>query len=90
MWLTVLPLCFFSLLCPVTGEATEIFWESPSGERLTNQQQISVVKSDDYSSVLTIYNASIQDAGIYKCIARSADGRAESTVKLQIYRKLFQ
>lgn len=75
-------------LCQVTGEATEIFWESPSGDRLTNQQQISVVKSDDYSSVLTIYNASIQDAGTYKCIASNADGREESTVKLQIYQKL--
>ncbi|KAM5141571.1 neural cell adhesion molecule 1 isoform 2-T2 [Mantella aurantiaca] len=75
-------------LCQVTGEASEIFWESPSGERLTSQQQISVMKSDDYSSTLTIYNASIQDAGTYKCIASSPEGRAESTVKLQIYQKL--
>ncbi|XP_068096859.1 neural cell adhesion molecule 1 isoform X3 [Hyperolius riggenbachi] len=76
-------------LCQVTGEPAEIYWESPAGERLTNQQQISVVKSDDYSSTLTIYNASIQDAGTYKCIATSQEeGRAESTVRLQIYQKL--
>ncbi|XP_072281639.1 neural cell adhesion molecule 1 isoform X9 [Pyxicephalus adspersus] len=75
-------------LCQVTGEASEIYWESPSGEKLANQQQISVVKSDDYSSTLTIYNASIQDAGTYKCIASDQFGRAESTVKLQIYQKL--
>ncbi|XP_056400781.1 neural cell adhesion molecule 1 isoform X3 [Hyla sarda] len=76
-------------LCQVTGEANEIFWESPSGEKLINQQQISVVKSDDYSSTLTIYNASIQDAGTYKCIATSEEeGRSESTVTLQIYQKL--
>ncbi|XP_018424911.1 PREDICTED: neural cell adhesion molecule 1-A-like, partial [Nanorana parkeri] len=75
-------------LCQVTGEASEIYWESPTGERLTTQQQISVVKSDDYSSTLTIYNASIQDAGTYKCIASSPEGREESTVKLQLYQKL--
>ncbi|PIO31388.1 hypothetical protein AB205_0154460, partial [Aquarana catesbeiana] len=75
-------------LCQVTGEASEIYWESPSGERLNNQQQISVIKSDDYSSTLTIYNASIQDAGTYKCIATGPEGRGESTVKLQIYQKL--
>lgn len=75
-------------LCQVIGEASEIYWESPAGERLANQQQISVVKSDDYSSTLTIYNASIQDSGTYKCIASSPEGRAESTVKLQIYQKL--
>ncbi|XP_040181940.1 neural cell adhesion molecule 1 isoform X4 [Rana temporaria] len=75
-------------LCQVTGEASEIYWESPSGERLNNQQQISVIRSDDYSSTLTIYNASIQDAGTYKCIATGPEGRGESTVKLQIYQKL--
>ncbi|XP_063799241.1 neural cell adhesion molecule 1 isoform X3 [Pseudophryne corroboree] len=76
-------------LCQVYGEATEIYWESPTGERLTNQQQISVVKSDDYTSTLTIYNASIQDAGTYKCIATSPEeGRSEGTVQLQIYQKL--
>ncbi|KAM9299588.1 neural cell adhesion molecule 1 isoform 3-T3 [Gastrophryne carolinensis] len=74
--------------CQVTGKASEIYWESPSGEKLINQQQISVVKSDDYSSTLTIYNASIQDAGTYKCIATAPEGRAESTVVLQIYQKL--
>ncbi|XP_044138209.1 neural cell adhesion molecule 1 isoform X2 [Bufo gargarizans] len=76
-------------LCQVIGEAKEIYWESPSGERLGNQQQISVVKSDDYSSTLTIYNASIHDAGTYKCIASNPEeGRSESTVTLQIYQKL--
>ncbi|KAM4015955.1 neural cell adhesion molecule 1 isoform 2-T2 [Anomaloglossus baeobatrachus] len=76
-------------LCQVIGEATEIYWEAPSGDRLTNQQQISVVKSDDYSSTLTIYNASIKDAGTYKCIASSPEeGRSESTVTLEIYQKL--
>ncbi|KAM3920946.1 neural cell adhesion molecule 1 isoform 4-T4 [Leptodactylus fuscus] len=76
-------------LCQVIGEASEIYWESPTGEKLSNQQQISVVRSDDYSSTLTIYNASIQDAGTYKCIATSPEeGRSESTVTLQIYQKL--
>ncbi|XP_053546099.1 neural cell adhesion molecule 1 isoform X1 [Bombina bombina] len=76
-------------LCEVTGEASEISWYSPTGEKLVTQQQISVNKNDDYSSTLTIYNASIQDAGIYKCVASSdAEGESEGTVNLKIYQKL--
>ncbi|KAL7981624.1 hypothetical protein Chor_005712, partial [Crotalus horridus] len=57
-------------LCQVTGDAKskEISWFAPNGDKLTtNQQHISVVRSDD-SSTLTIYNANIEDAGIYKCV----------------------
>ncbi|XP_053308252.1 neural cell adhesion molecule 1 isoform X1 [Spea bombifrons] len=76
-------------LCEVSGEAKEISWYSPSGEKLVSQQQISVVKNDDYSSTLTIYNVSTQDAGIYKCVASSeTEGESEGTVNLKIYQKL--
>ncbi|XP_018082336.1 neural cell adhesion molecule 1-A isoform X5 [Xenopus laevis] len=76
-------------LCQVSGEATDISWYSPTGEKLVTQQQISVVRSDDYTSTLTIYNASSQDAGIYKCVASNeAEGESEGTVNLKIYQKL--
>ncbi|KAM4703586.1 neural cell adhesion molecule 1 isoform 2-T2 [Rhinophrynus dorsalis] len=76
-------------LCEVIGEPSEISWYSPTGEKLINQQQISVVKNDEFSSTLTIYNVSIHDAGIYKCVASNdKEGESEGTVNLKIYQKL--
>ncbi|MEE6484707.1 hypothetical protein FKM82_013982 [Ascaphus truei] len=76
-------------LCQVIGEANEISWFSPNGEKLINQQQISVVRNDEYSTTLTIYNVSIDDAGIYKCVASSvSEEDVEATVSLKIYQKM--
>ncbi|XP_072740937.1 neural cell adhesion molecule 1 isoform X2 [Mycteria americana] len=79
-------------LCQVAGEAKykDISWFSPNGEKLTtNQQRISVVRNDDFST-LTIYNANIDDAGIYKCVVSSAEeGDAEATVNVKIFQKLM-
>ncbi|NWH38680.1 NCAM1 protein, partial [Chloropsis hardwickii] len=78
-------------LCQVAGEAKfkDISWFSPNGERLSpNQQRISVVRNDDFSSTLTIYNANIDDAGIYKCVVSSLEeGDSEATVNVKIFRK---
>ncbi|XP_074160338.1 neural cell adhesion molecule 1 isoform X4 [Sminthopsis crassicaudata] len=80
-------------LCQVAGEAKDkdISWFSPNGEKLTpNQQRISVVRNDDFSSTLTIYNANIDDAGIYKCIVSGEDGsESEATVNVKIFQKLM-
>uniref|UniRef100_A0A8U7NPN1 Neural cell adhesion molecule 1 n=1 Tax=Corvus moneduloides TaxID=1196302 RepID=A0A8U7NPN1_CORMO len=69
----------------------DISWFSPNGERLTpNQQRISVVRNDDFSSTLTIYNANIDDAGIYKCVVSSLEeGDSEATVNVKIFQKLM-
>ncbi|XP_070808643.1 neural cell adhesion molecule 1 isoform X4 [Pituophis catenifer annectens] len=77
-------------LCQVTGDAKskEIFWFAPNGDKLTtNQQHISVVRSDD-SSTLTIYNANIDDAGIYKCMVSSEEGEEEATLNVKIFQKM--
>ncbi|NWI95738.1 NCAM1 protein, partial [Pitta sordida] len=80
-------------LCQVAGEAKyrDISWFSPNGEKLSpNQQRISVVRNDDFSSSLTIYNANIDDAGIYKCVVSSAEeGDSEATVNVKIFQKLM-
>ena len=40
-----------------------------------------MVWNDDSSSTLTIYNANIDDAGIYKCVVTAEDGtESEATV----------
>jgi hypothetical protein len=75
----------------VAGDAKDkdISWFSPNGEKLSpNQQRISVVWNDDDSSTLTIYNANIDDAGIYKCVVTAEDGtQSEATVNVKIFRK---
>uniref|UniRef100_A0A8C9L6J0 Neural cell adhesion molecule 1 n=1 Tax=Pavo cristatus TaxID=9049 RepID=A0A8C9L6J0_PAVCR len=80
-------------LCQVAGEAKykDISWFSPNGEKLLpNQQHISVVRNDDFSSTLTIYNANIDDAGIYKCVVSSVEeGDSEATVNVKIFQKLM-
>ncbi|XP_063111837.1 neural cell adhesion molecule 1 isoform X4 [Cavia porcellus] len=69
----------------------DISWFSPNGEKLSpNQQRISVVWNDDSSSTLTIYNADIDDAGIYKCVVTGEDGsESEATVNVKIFQKLM-
>nr|XP_030693013.1 neural cell adhesion molecule 1 isoform X1 [Globicephala melas] len=80
-------------LCQVAGDAKDkdVSWFSPNGEKLTpNQQRISVVWNDDSSSTLTIYNANIDDAGIYKCVVTAEDGtESEATVNVKIFQKLM-
>ncbi|XP_031201894.1 neural cell adhesion molecule 1 isoform X15 [Mastomys coucha] len=80
-------------LCQVAGDAKDkdISWFSPNGEKLNpNQQRISVVWNDDDSSTLTIYNANIDDAGIYKCVVTAEDGtQSEATVNVKIFQKLM-
>ncbi|KAK2510188.1 hypothetical protein MC885_004902, partial [Smutsia gigantea] len=80
-------------LCQVAGDAKDkdISWFSPNGEKLTpNQQRISVVWNGDSSSTLTIYNADIDDAGIYKCVVTGDDGsESEATVNVKIFQKLM-
>uniref|UniRef100_A0A8C6H5D4 Neural cell adhesion molecule 1 n=1 Tax=Mus spicilegus TaxID=10103 RepID=A0A8C6H5D4_MUSSI len=77
----------------VAGDAKDkdISWFSPNGEKLSpNQQRISVVWNDDDSSTLTIYNANIDDAGIYKCVVTAEDGtQSEATVNVKIFQKLM-
>ncbi|KAL4604910.1 hypothetical protein GN956_G25462 [Arapaima gigas] len=76
-------------LCQVVGEVNEIDWFSPSGEKiLPNRQDISVTHNDEESSTLTIYNANIDNAGIYKCVAKDGNTESQATVNVKIYQKL--
>lgn len=46
------------------------------------------MQKEGVRSRLTIYNANIEDAGIYRCQATDAKGQTqEATVVLEIYRK---
>ncbi|XP_064207104.1 neural cell adhesion molecule 1a isoform X9 [Anguilla rostrata] len=76
-------------LCEVVGEATDIDWFFPSGEKiLPNQQEVIVTRNDEASSTLTIYNANVDKAGTYKCVAKSGDKESQATVNVKIYQKI--
>uniref|UniRef100_A0A3P8WHL8 Neural cell adhesion molecule 1a n=1 Tax=Cynoglossus semilaevis TaxID=244447 RepID=A0A3P8WHL8_CYNSE len=76
-------------LCEVVGDAKDIDWYSPSGEKiLPNRPDIFVSRSDESTSTLTIYHASTDNAGIYKCVAKNGDKEAQSTVQVKIFQKI--
>ncbi|KAM6969923.1 neural cell adhesion molecule 1a isoform 2-T2 [Aplochiton taeniatus] len=76
-------------LCEVVGDAKDIDWYAPNGEKiLASKQDIFVSRTDEATSTLTIYNADVDSAGIYKCVAKNGDKEAEATVKVKIFQKI--
>ncbi|XP_062873049.1 neural cell adhesion molecule 1b [Trichomycterus rosablanca] len=76
-------------LCEVAGGVKEMDWFSPTGEKIeSNRQDITVIRNDETSSTLTIYSASVENAGTYKCIASNKGQQAEATVNVKIYQKI--
>ncbi|XP_031428225.1 neural cell adhesion molecule 1a isoform X21 [Clupea harengus] len=75
--------------CGVVGEVKEILWFAPSGEKiLPGRPDISVAVADETSSTLTIYNANVDNAGIYKCVAKNGDQEAQSSVNVKIFQRI--
>uniref|UniRef100_A0A8C1GT41 Neural cell adhesion molecule 2 n=1 Tax=Cyprinus carpio TaxID=7962 RepID=A0A8C1GT41_CYPCA len=63
-------------------------WYNPQGERMVPSQRVAL-HNEGVRSRLTLYNAKIEDAGIYRCQASDAQGHTqEATVVLEIYQKL--
>ncbi|KAJ7403948.1 Neural cell adhesion molecule 2 [Pitangus sulphuratus] len=76
------------LMGQAIGEPDSIDWYNPQGEKIISSQRV-VVQKEGVRSRLTIYNANIEDAGIYRCQATDAKGQTqEATVVLEIYQKL--
>ncbi|XP_062262057.1 neural cell adhesion molecule 1a isoform X2 [Platichthys flesus] len=76
-------------LCEVVGDAKDIDWYAPSGEKiLPNRHDIFVSRNDESSSTLTIYHANVDSAGIYKCVAKTGEQEAQATVQVKIFQKI--
>ncbi|KAM9417388.1 neural cell adhesion molecule 2-like isoform 3-T3 [Salvelinus alpinus] len=74
--------------CTVIGEPVNLEWFNPQGERIVSSQRVALHTGED-SSRLTIYNAEVEDAGIYRCQATDAQGQTqEATMVLEMYQKL--
>ncbi|XP_051997918.1 neural cell adhesion molecule 2 isoform X3 [Xyrauchen texanus] len=74
--------------CTVIGEPVSLDWYNPLGERMVPSQRVAL-HNEGVRSRLTLYNAKIEDAGIYRCQASDAQGQTqEATVVLEIYQKL--
>lgn len=69
------------------GEPVKLEWFNPQGERIVSSQRVALHTGED-SSRLTIYNAVVEDAGIYRCQATDAQGQTqEATMVLEMYRE---
>ncbi|XP_036380892.1 neural cell adhesion molecule 1a isoform X3 [Megalops cyprinoides] len=76
-------------LCSADVDAKDIDWFAPNGDKiLPNGQDIIVTRNDEMSSTLTIYNADVDQAGTYKCVAKNGDKEAQATVNVKIFQKL--
>lgn len=72
----------------MVGDAKDIDWYAPNGEKiLPNRQDIFVSRSDETTSTLNIYHANVDSAGIYKCVAKNGEKEAQATVQVKIFRK---
>uniref|UniRef100_A0A8C5HL03 Neural cell adhesion molecule 1-like n=1 Tax=Gouania willdenowi TaxID=441366 RepID=A0A8C5HL03_GOUWI len=73
----------------VTGDAKDIDWYDPRGEKiLPNGPDIFVSRNDESSSTLTIYHATTESAGMYKCVAKNENELAEDRVHVEIFQKI--
>ncbi|KAM4538461.1 neural cell adhesion molecule 2 isoform X1 [Fundulus heteroclitus] len=76
-------------ICTAIGEPVRLEWFSPLGERITGSKRM-MIQTEGSRSRLIIYNAIIEDAGIYRCQATDASGHTEeASVVLEIYQKLM-
>ncbi|XP_067849467.1 neural cell adhesion molecule 2-like isoform X2 [Heptranchias perlo] len=74
--------------CTAIGEPASIEWYSPDGEKVISNERV-VVQTEGIRSRLTIYNANVEDAGIYKCQVSDVNGKTqEATILVEIYKKL--
>ncbi|KAM9830884.1 neural cell adhesion molecule 2-like isoform 1-T1 [Syngnathus typhle] len=75
-------------ICSAIGEPVRLEWYNPQGERIVASKRMAF-HTEALRSRLIIYNASVEDAGIYRCRATEASGRmAEASVVLEIYQRL--
>uniref|UniRef100_A0A8C6USZ5 Neural cell adhesion molecule 1a n=1 Tax=Neogobius melanostomus TaxID=47308 RepID=A0A8C6USZ5_9GOBI len=76
-------------ICEVVGDAKDIDWYNPQGEKiLPDNPNIFVSRNDESTSTLTIYHATVDNAGIYKCMAKAPGQEAEATVQVKIFQKI--
>ncbi|XP_026125574.1 inactive carboxypeptidase-like protein X2 [Carassius auratus] len=76
------------LMCKVDGGAKDIDWFSPNGEKiLVRRDNLEVRDHGNSLSSLIVLNANLNNAGIYKCVARNGDTESQATVKLDIVSK---
>ncbi|XP_063069886.1 neural cell adhesion molecule 2 isoform X2 [Engraulis encrasicolus] len=74
--------------CTAIGEPIRLDWYNPQGERMVPSQRVAL-HTEGVRSRLTLYNANVEDAGIYRCQATNARGQTqEATVVLEIYQRL--
>lgn len=69
----------------VSGDAMNINWFSPNGEKIqTKHGNLKVHSHGNFLSSLVVLNANLNNAGIYKCVATNGDTESHAMAKLDI------
>ena len=71
-----------SIRCSVSGAPPPVVtWINPSGQRIVNSSRFAVSPSND----LIIFPLTLQDQGVYTCVATNVVGMATDTVDVIVY-----
>ncbi|XP_032820509.1 neural cell adhesion molecule 1 isoform X2 [Petromyzon marinus] len=75
-------------MCTVSGDVASIAWFDPRGVAIESSDRVSVSRQEN-EVALTIYRVTVDDAGVYKCVASATDGTTgEGTVIVSIYQRV--
>ncbi|KAI4896019.1 hypothetical protein NFI96_000301 [Prochilodus magdalenae] len=75
------------LLCvvPVVGDAVNIDWLGPDGEKIQDDHKnVRVHTHDGTSSTLVIHAARTEDAGAYTCVAGNTGTTSQASANLEV------
>ncbi|CAL8260845.1 unnamed protein product [Boreogadus saida] len=74
-----------TLRCKVCGRPrATVSWHGPDNSALGNSSRFSVSYSETGEAVLNILGASVEDAGVYTCIATNVSGSVTSSASLRV------
>ncbi|XP_076002230.1 neural cell adhesion molecule 1b [Genypterus blacodes] len=76
-------------MCEVVGVAKTLDWYGPRGDKIEpNRPDITVIRNDESTSILTLYSVGTVSAGTYKCVATNGDDQGEATVNVKIIQRI--
>ncbi|KAI9520360.1 hypothetical protein NQZ68_018667 [Dissostichus eleginoides] len=74
-----------TLRCKVCGRPrATVTWRGPDNNTLSNNEQYNVTYSETGEAALCIVGASVEDSGVYTCVATNVAGSVTSSASLRV------